>query len=445
MIHELIKRYSAPVPRYTSYPTAPHFSPAIQPQDYAGWLKALKPGSNLSLYFHFPFCHQLCWYCGCNTKAVQRYSPVEPYVEALLQEIETVSALVTADHKVTHIHWGGGSPNVLEPHDITRIGDAIKRAFKIAPGAEFAVEIDPRRLDDEQVTAFVAAGVNRVSLGVQDFEEQVQAAINRIQSFEDTKRVLDMFREHGVASVNIDLVYGLPHQTRQSVQSTIEKVISLAPDRIAIFGYAHIPSRLKHQRLIDDAALPGINERYGQSRRLARMLSTAGYRAIGLDHYAKPGDSLAEVEIHRNFQGYTTDTSDALLGLGASSIGQLPQGYVQNAVAAGAYQALVAGDGLATVRGIRLSDDDRVRAAVIERLMCDFDFSRKALRAQFGSKAEDIIAEADALVEADRDGLVRATDDGFIVTEFGKPFVRTICSVFDAYLGQGEAKHALAV
>lgn len=445
MIHELIKRYSAPVPRYTSYPTAPHFSASVQPGDYASWLKALKPGSNLSLYFHFPFCHQLCWYCGCNTKAVQRYAPVEPYVMAMLHEIETVSALVPPDHSVTHIHWGGGSPNVLEPNDIARVGAAIKSAFKIASGAEFAVEIDPRRLDDEQVTAFVDAGVNRVSLGVQDFEEQVQAAINRIQSFDDTKRVIDMFRAHGVGSVNIDLVYGLPHQTRQSVQSTIEKVISLAPDRIAIFGYAHIPSRLKHQRLIDEKALPGINERYGQSRRLARILASAGYRAIGLDHYAKPDDSLAAAEIHRNFQGYTTDTSDALLGFGASSIGQLPQGYVQNAVAAGAYQALVAGDGLATVRGIKLSVDDRVRAAVIERLMCDFDFSREDLRARFGRAAEDVIVEAEALVEADQDGLVKATAGGFVVTEFGKPFVRTICSVFDAYLGQSEARHALAV
>ena len=442
---DLIKRYSAPVPRYTSYPAAPHFSPAVQPRDYAQWLKDLKPGANLSLYFHFPFCHQLCWYCGCNTKAIQRYEPVSSYIEALLREIETVSRLVPGRHTVSHIHWGGGSPNVLEAADIARVGGAIRQAFTIASDAEFAVEIDPRRLENDQVMAFAEAGVNRVSFGVQDFEEQVQAAINRIQSFEDTKRVIAMFRAHGVTSVNIDLVYGLPHQTRQSVQNTIEKVISLAPDRIAIFGYAHIPSRLKHQRLIDEKALPGVIERFGQSRRLARILGGAGYQAIGLDHYAKPGDKLASAGVHRNFQGYTTDTSDALIGFGASAIGQLLQGYVQNATAAGAYQALVDGDGLATVRGIGLTSDDRVRAAVIERLMCSFDFSKAELRAQFGRDAEPVIADADMLVEADQDGLVKATADGFVVTDFGKPFVRTICSAFDAYLGQSTAQHALAV
>lgn len=446
MLSELIRRYSAPVPRYTSYPTAPHFSPKIGPDTYARWLKALPGGSNISLYFHFPFCTQLCWYCGCNTKAVRRYEPVQAYVSALLREIETIGAILGTSQRVTHIHWGGGSPNVLEPADIERAGAAIRSAFSIAPQAEFAVEIDPRTLCDEQVTAFAGIGVNRVSLGVQDFEEQVQAAINRIQSFEATKRALDLFRAHGIGSVNIDLVYGLPHQTRQSVNKTILKVIDLAPDRIAIFGYAHLPARIKHQRLIDEKALPGITERFGQSRRLHRIVTAAGYKTVGLDHYARPADKLADDSIRRNFQGYTTDAADALIGLGASSIGQFPQGYVQNATAAGAYQALVEAGGFATVRGVELTMDDRVRAAVIERLMCGFDFSRSDLVSRFGSStAAPVIADAEALLEADADGLVMPTPDGFAMTDLGKPFVRSICACFDAYLGQGQAQHALAV
>ena len=447
MLVDLIKRYSAPVPRYTSYPTAPHFSSAIGDVQYAEWLRALPEGASLSLYVHFPFCNELCWYCGCNTKAIRRYDPVEPYVAALLKEITTVASLSAGGRAVTHIHWGGGSPNVLNPDDIRRVGNALRQAFTIAPHAEFAVEIDPRSLDEAQVAAFADVGVNRVSLGVQDFHTEVQIAINRRQSFDDTKRVLDLFRAQGIASANIDLVYGLPHQTRQSVQQTILQVLQLQPDRIAIFGYAHIPSRLKHQRLIDTAALPGVMERYGQSRRLDRIVQAAGYKSIGLDHYAKPVDKLAhDGNVRRNFQGYTTDASDALIGLGASSIGQLPQGYVQNAVATGTYESMIAAGGLAAARGIQVSLDDRVRAAVIERLMCTFDFSASGLEGAFGAAAAaGVIEDAKALIEADCDGLIAATDDGFTLTELGKPFVRTICSCFDAYLGQSAAQHALAV
>lgn len=445
MHHDVIKRYSAPVPRYTSYPTAPHFSPQVTPADYVAWLEALKPGTSVSLYLHFPFCHQLCWYCGCNTKAVRRYDPIAAYVVAIEREIEMVATLVDPSIAIKHIHWGGGSPNTLEPADILRIARKLRASFKIAPDAEFAVEIDPRSLSAEQVDAFAEAGANRISIGVQDFEDNVQAAINRIQSFEDTKRTVDMFRAKGIRSINIDLVYGLPHQTRQSVQRTIQRVIELNPDRIAIFGYAHLPARLRHQRLIDEKALPGIVERFGQSRRLSRILAMAGYVPVGLDHYARPEDPLAAANVRRNFQGYTTDDSDALIGLGASSIGQLPQGYVQNATAAGAYQAMIAAGDFATVKGVRLTTDDRIRAATIERLMCDFDFSKSDLMARYGHDADAVIEEADALVRADQDGLVKATDDGFEVTEFGRPFVRTICSCFDAHLGKAPAQHALAV
>lgn len=441
----LVQRYSAPVPRYTSYPTAPNFSTSVQAEQYFTWLSDLPGNARLSLYVHIPFCRTMCWYCGCTTKAVARYEPISSYLDALTSEIANVAALLPPGHRVAHIHWGGGTPNALSAADITRLATAIRRAFNIEPNAEFAVEIDPRNLGADQVEAFIAAGVNRVSVGVQDFATDVQAAIGRHQSFEETKRAFELFRSGGVSSINVDLVYGLPHQTRRSVAETMRQVLTLKPDRIAVFGYAHLPSRIRHQRLIDESALPGVMERYAQSRRLARVLRAAGYEQIGLDHFALPADTLATQEVRRNFQGYTTDPADALIGLGASSIGHFPQGYVQNEAAIHEYKDRVAKAGFATARGIALSADDKVRAFAIERLMCDFEFSAAALKSRFGAAADAVVEEAEALVSTDRDGLVSPTPDGFRVTELGKPFVRSICACFDAYLGLGNAKHALAV
>jgi len=334
---------------------------------------------------------------------------------------------------------------VLQPADIARLGSALHQAFDFARGAEFAVEIDPRELSDSQVQALAAIGMTRVSLGVQDFDERVQVAINRIQSFETTRRAIEMFRGAGVGSVNIDLVYGLPHQTRDSVEATMRKVIALRPDRIALFGYAHLPSRFAHQRLIPDAALPGPTERFAQSNRLASLLTEQGYVRVGLDHFALATDTLATQQLHRNFQGYTTDEAGALIGLGATAIGKLPQGYVQNAIATADYRRRVEAGDLATARGRALDDDDRMRAYVIERLMCDLTFSGADLRARYGSAAADVIADAEALVDGDTDGLLAATADGFVVTERGRPFVRSICSCFDSYFGQGTARHSAGV
>lgn len=441
----LIEKYAAPVPRYTSYPTAPHFNADVDGEVYGRWLGELDPADLLSLYLHIPFCDTLCWYCGCSTKATQKYEPVADYVGVLVTEIEAVRRRLPARMPVGHVHWGGGSPNVLRPADITRLGSALRAAFDIRPQAEFAVEIDPRELSGEQVEAFAAIGMTRVSLGVQDFDPQVQAAINRIQSFETTQRAIALFRSCGVSSVNIDLVYGLPHQTRDSVEETINRVIELGPDRIALFGYAHLPTRFAHQRLIPEAALPGPIERFAQSNRLASILTGAGYVRIGLDHFAKASDRLATQELHRNFQGYTTDEAGALLGLGATSIGRLPQGFVQNAVPTADYKRRIMAGALATVRGRALTLDDRIRAFVIERLMCDLTFSASALREKFGDAAADVIDEAVILAESDQDGLVIATGDGFDVTERGRAFIRTICSCFDSYLASGAARHSAGV
>jgi oxygen-independent coproporphyrinogen III oxidase len=434
MAPELAIKHSAPVPRYTSYPTAPHFSAAVDNDVYQQWLSALPQNDPISLYVHVPFCDQLCWYCGCSTKATRRYEPIAAYMDALLREIDSVAKRLGQRHSVKHIHWGGGSPNVLEPQDILRLAGAIGDSFTLTEDMEFAVEVDPRRIDTACIDAFSHAGVTRVSLGVQDFDMAVQKAINRIQSFDDTREALDRFRQAGVHSVNIDLVYGLPHQTRDSVARTIDQVLELSPDRIALFGYAHLPERLPHQRLIDTNILPGPVERFAQSNRVANHILDAGYVRVGLDHFAKPSDPLASQPVKRNFQGYTNDDADTLIGFGASAIGRLPQGYVQNAVPTSNYMRAVQEQGVATARGYELSEDDRARALVINGLMCDLEFRVQDLSA-FDRKTVDTLSdEATLLIEADTDGLIEKTAAGFRVTEKGRPFVRSICSCFDAYL-----------
>ncbi|MCB1514265.1 MAG: oxygen-independent coproporphyrinogen III oxidase [Hyphomicrobiaceae bacterium] len=447
MQSDLLRRYAAPVPRYTSYPTAPHFSPAVDAATYGRWLDEMENDLPLSLYVHIPFCNELCWYCGCSTKITRQREPIARYLSALSREIDTVADRIKIRHAVTHIHWGGGSPSILEPNEIRALAAQLKTRFKLSPSAEFAVEIDPRGLDEARIAAFADSGVNRVSIGVQDFDLAVQKAINRMQSVEQTAWVVDTFRKHGIEAINIDLVYGLPKQTLETLDQTMDHVLALAPDRIALFGYAHLPARIKHQRLIPDDTLPDTAARFAQANRAAERLTEGGFVTIGLDHYARPHDPLASGTVRRNFQGYTTDTAAALIGLGASSIGRLPQGYVQNTPAIGEYERRVLDGGLATVRGHAMSTEDAARGLVIERLMCDFAFPADELRARFGEVAEPIIAEAEALCAADRDEMVaaRTRGEGFEVTDKGRIFVRSICAKFDAYLGKSSAQHSAGI
>ncbi len=441
----LVEKWAAALPRYTSYPSANHFSAAVGPGDYRRWLGELADGTALSLYLHIPFCESLCWYCACSTKATPQYAPVERYLGALDVEMATVASLLPRKHTVRHIHWGGGSPDILKPEDIHHLGASLRRRFRLDKGAEFAVEVDPRLMTAEKANALADIGVNRISVGVQDFDPAVQAAIGRMQDYEVTKGAVDMFRDRGVRSVNLDLVYGLPHQTERTLRTTIDRVLSLAPDRIAVFGYAHLPQRVANQKLIDEGALPGAVERFAMARLLAGLLERAGYVALGLDHFARPDDALAGGSLNRNFQGYTTDRADTLIGLGASSIGRLPQGYVQNAVAAHDYEARVA-EGLATARGWVLTDDDRARAFAIERLMCDFELSLTEVAYRFGEAGRAVREVAAAIMHEDDDGFVELRTDRLRLTPRGRPFVRNVCARFDAYLNpQGGAKHSLSV
>lgn len=447
MTSDLVSRLAAPVPRYTSYPTANHFSDAVTSAHVKDWLAALPSEGALSLYLHIPFCRELCFYCGCTTKAVRRYAPVETYLASLTAEIARVAALVPRGQRVTHIHWGGGSPDILSPDDIVRLGGALREHFRVSPDVEVAVEIDPRLLTEQQADSFADIGVNRVSVGVQDFDPEVQVAIGRVQSFETTRRAVELFRARGVRSLNVDLVYGLPHQTTERALRTLEDVLALQPDRIAVFGYAHLPARLKHQRLIDDAWLPGAAERFAQSRGIAERLGGNGYVEIGIDHFARPSDALARAPVVRNFQGYTTDRADALLGLGASAISRLPQGFAQNAVAIADYARRIEGGDLATVRGHRMQGDDEMRAYVIDRLMCAFSVSWHDLRRRFDERARRLISEAENAVSRDGDGLAYLRDDGLFITDAGRPFVRNVCAWFDPYLSRDiqQRLHALSI
>jgi oxygen-independent coproporphyrinogen-3 oxidase len=444
---DLITRYSAPVPRYTSYPTAPHFHDGVGETDYIAWLGADSHGP-LSLYLHIPFCDRLCFYCGCHTKQVRRYDPIATYLEALNTEIALVAKHLPAGRNVTAIHFGGGSPTIINPSDLQTLRATLDRNFKIAAECEISVEIDPTHVDAERLGAWRDFGITRASVGVQDFEPVVQTAINRPQSFEQTSKVVEILRDLGVASINLDIVYGLPHQTREMLLRTIDMSLSMRPDRIAMFGYAHVPWVKKHQSLIDTATLAGPIDRFAMAKAGAETILAAGYEAIGIDHFAKPGDSLAvklrEGALRRNFQGYTTDGAEALIGLGASSIGRMPQGYVQNITATGLYCQAISQGRLPIARGFALSDADRAAASAIEDLMCHYAFSISELRSRFGRAADTVCT--DALREGiNTDGFVTFDGDIFTITPQGRPFVRTIASKFDRYLNQGQAKHSPAI
>jgi oxygen-independent coproporphyrinogen-3 oxidase len=445
----LIRKYAAAVPRYTSYPTAPHFHEGIDSAIYASWLRQLGPDHSLSLYLHIPYCDRLCWFCACHTKHTLKYEPIATYLKSLHLEIEKVGRHVSRDAKVTAVHFGGGSPTMVKPEDMIALMRCLHAAFSFSPDVEISVEMDPNDLDAGRYDALAAIGMTRASLGVQDFDPKVQKTINRIQSFEQTKSVVDAVRARGVHSVNCDILYGLPYQTLETLKDTVRQIISLDPDRIALFGYAHVPWMKKHQTMIAEKALPDVSERYRQMTMAANMLVSSGYQAIGIDHFAKPGDTLALAmkggALKRNFQGYTDDDADALIGLGASSIGKLPQGYVQNMPATGEYERMADGEGLCVVRGIELSPEDRVRAFVIERIMCDFALDLTALATLYGPAAAVAIAEARQFAEGDRDGLVQLEGGVFQLTEAGKPFARSIAATFDTYLSNGRGRHSVAV
>lgn len=435
------------VPRYTSYPTAAEFGDAVGHVDQATAIAAVDPDERVSLYLHIPYCHEICWYCGCNTGAIGRTERVDAYVQALLAEIEMTGA--TCAGTVERIHFGGGSPNALSPLALVAISERIRSAFRVADNAEWAAEIDPRHLGRDLALAFADAGITRVSLGAQTFDLHVQAKINRLQPFRQVAQAIADLRGAGIARINLDLMYGLPDQTLDSIASTIAQADWLAPDRVAMFGYAHLPRLLKRQRMIEATALPDIEARFWQSALAHDLLAERGYRAIGFDHYALPDDSLAvaarEDRLRRNFQGFTDDQANVLIGLGASAISQFPGLIVQNEKHPGRYRLMVGNGRMAGVRGVVRRAEDRARAEVIERVLCDGHVDTVAVERAHGVHLDLMRAAVPALSDLRRMGLVEFGKVGLTITPRGRPYARLVAATFDAFRSTSAGAFSRAV
>ncbi|MBI3701611.1 MAG: oxygen-independent coproporphyrinogen III oxidase [Afipia sp.] len=437
------------VPRYTSYPTAPHFQSDFPEATYRGWLGALDPDEPISLYLHIPFCREMCWYCGCNMKLARRPGPVADYVADLLTEIDLIADAMPARMKLAGIHFGGGTPTILSPEELEAIIARLKERYTFTTGMEAAIECDPRTLKDEIVKSIGALGFTRVSFGVQEFDPTVQSAINRIQPPEIVERAVNHCRAGGVRSVNFDLIYGLPHQTVVTLTRTIERCITMRPDRIALFGYAHVPWFAKNQRKIPDEALPGPAERAAMAAAASRMLIDAGYIAIGIDHFALSTDSLAVAaragSLRRNFQGYTSETAETIIGIGATSIGKTPFGYAQNSPETGAWSRAIKAGHLPVARGHILTEDDKVRAAVIQALMCTGKADLDAIGNSHGAAQEWYADVRPSLKSMGHDGIVSVDGGKVSLTAEGALLTRIVASAFDGYLTAGQVKHSLAV
>nr|WP_149892173.1 oxygen-independent coproporphyrinogen III oxidase [Roseibium aestuarii] len=426
------------VPRYTSYPTAPHFHAGVTAQTYSDWLGALTREDSLSLYLHVPYCRDICHYCGCLTKASKKDAPLKAYGATLLKELQLVAGKIGKAGPVRHIHWGGGTPSLLPRESFLEIAGMMRVLFDLAPDVEHAIELDPRLVTEDLAETLRQIGVTRTSLGVQDFDPKVQVAIGRVQPQETVARAVQILQDAGLRDINFDLMYGLPGQSVATVLDTVEKTLALRPSRISLFGYAHVPWMKKHQRLIDESLLPAPSERVAMAASARDALIAGGYCQIGLDHFALPDDSMARAletgELHRNFQGYTTDQATQLIGLGVSSIGKLDAGYVQNISDVAHWtRAIEAGD-LPVARGFAFSADDRMRGHIIERLMTDH-------LCDLGAAAQAQGLDMDALNDARQelapllaDGLATLEGSVLTVTPQGRPFVRLVAAAFDAYL-----------
>lgn len=426
----------SPVPRYTSYPTAAEFGP-MPAARYAQALEGAQ--GDVSLYVHIPFCEQICFYCACNTGKAGKRQRLDAYLEALEDEIERVSDMLPVDAKVRRVAFGGGSPNALEPGQFLRLVDRLVSKFAIERTV-FSIELDPRTFSPEWAEAIGSVGIERASLGVQTFASRCQAAIGRVQSGALIERTVDLLRRHGVSSLNFDLMYGLPGQSHDDLRDSLTRSVALGPDRIALFGYAHVPHLVPRQRVIDASALPGQAERFGMAWLGHEMLIGQGYDAIGFDHFAKPGDPVAEAcakdALRRNFQGFTDDPAGIVIGFGGSAVSSFPDLLAQNEKNSGRYRMLVGQGRLATMTGVVRSVEDQIRGRMIEDLLC-----RGAT--DIGPIADDMLS--DALVPFLDRGLVALDDDLLTVVPDGLPYARTVCALLDGHRPQSARRFSSAV
>ncbi len=446
---EILKKYDRPGPRYTSYPTAPHFTTAFGPDDFYQEIERSNGAENpadLSLYFHFPFCPSLCYYCACNTIITRDRSKIEQYLEDLKQEIRLMSGMLGKQRRVVQMHWGGGTPTYLSPEQIEDIYGFIRQHFTFSEDAEISIEIDPRRLTPRHLPVLHKIGFNRVSFGVQDFNPVVQAAVNRVQPEELSRQVVQQSRELGFDSVNIDLIYGLPYQTPASYQKTLDKIIDISPDRLAVFNFAHVPWLKKHQRLLKAETLPRAEEKLQILKLVIERLTEAGYVFIGMDHFAKPEDELSIAlknhTLYRNFQGYTTRAGAEVFALGITSISQLEWAYAQNVKDLAIYRQMVRQGILPTRSGYHLNEDDRLRKEVITELMCNNRIIKAHFETRYGIQFDRYFATSlEQLEEFVRDGLVTLTPERIQVSEGGRLIVRNIAMAFDKYLQEDQQKN----
>ena len=439
---DLLKKYDRPGPRYTSYPTAPLFNHAFTHDAYRREIEATNGGGaagDISLYFHFPFCDTLCYFCGCTMLVTRDGNRIEEYNRYLKREIAMVSPRIAGERRVVQLHWGGGTPTHLSPEQIRDIGNTIRSSFRLSPDAEVSVEVDPRELRREHVEALRDAGFNRMSMGVQDFDPKVQEAVNRVQPEGMTRQVYGWARECGFTSINLDLIYGLPFQTPDGFASTVRSVINMRPERIAVFNYAHVPWLKPHQKLILEEDLPAPAAKLGLLRQTIDLFCGGGYEYIGMDHFARPDDELALAQkqktLYRNFQGYSTRAGADLYGFGMSSISHFQTIYAQNEKTLPEYYRAIDEGRLATHVGYRMTDDDRLRKHVIMRLMCDLELDCRDVERRFGIAWEETFAGAmERLLPFVEDGLVEAGPDFIKIRRGGRLLLRNIAMCFDAYL-----------
>ena len=439
--------FDARAPRYTSYPPANHFDDGVGAAQASDWMASVPSGSRVSLYLHIPYCRRLCWFCACRTQGTSTNRPLRAYLDYLKAELALVDAALPADVELSQIHLGGGTPTILPPEMLIELGDAISAFRPKSADYSLSVEIDPTEVDQPRLEALMQIGMTRASIGVQDFDPKVQESIGRIQSFEDTRAVVDMIRAAGVNSLNMDVLYGLPHQTKARMADSVQRVLSLSPDRVALYGYAHVPWMAKRQMLIQSEALPDADDRLVLFDTARRLFKWDGYREIGIDHFAREGDSLADAErahtLRRNFQGYTDDSADVLIGLGASAISRFPQGFTQNHSTSSRYAAAISSGRLATTRGYTMSGEDTLRATMIEHLMCRFELDFDQLADQFGQSAASIKARVAGITERFA-GYVEIKGNRLRITESARLIARLVASELDTFK-MPEGRHSPAL
>lgn len=439
--------FDAKVPRYTSYPTAPHFSNAVGEDNYTSWIKAIAPGSDISLYLHVPFCRRLCWFCACRTQGTQSDAPVAAYLETLKTELTLLKRILPEGVRLSRLHWGGGTPTLMSAAMMSDLAGAVFDVAPMAPDGEFSVEIDPNEIDDARLDALAGAGMNRASIGVQDFDDAIQQTIGRIQGYDITRDAVLAIRARGVTSLNADILFGLPHQSRARITESVQKLLSLNPDRVALYGYAHVPWMAKRQQMIPSDALPTPEERLELFETARKLFMWDGYAEIGIDHFATQTDGLTVAQkagkLRRNFQGYTDDPSDVLIGVGASSISRFPQGYAQNAPATGAHTAAIRDGRFSVSKGHVFTPDDKLRGRMIEALMCDFKVDSQELQDRFHVSAAEIGSLFDKVM-AHFPGMLTLESGVLGIPVAARPLTRMIARSFDAY-DMSKAGHSSAI